>query len=198
MFDGKIYKITNLINGLVYIGQTTGSLLKRWRYHCYPNSKCIRISNAIQKYGKENFIIEQIDVADDMVHLNELEQYWIEVYDSLSPNGYNLNCGGNAASGISDETRKRLSESHKGHITSEATKQKLRESSLKYRHSKESIEKLRKNQPNKRSVMCVETGIVYETIHEAGRNTNNDYRNIHASLVGRQKTCGGCHWIYVS
>jgi predicted GIY-YIG superfamily endonuclease len=32
---GLIYKITNQINGKIYIGQTISTLSKRWREHCF-------------------------------------------------------------------------------------------------------------------------------------------------------------------
>ena len=58
-----IYKITNKINGKVYIGQTSNTLEKRWWQHCHGTHKHI-IARAISKYGAENFKIEQIDVAE--------------------------------------------------------------------------------------------------------------------------------------
>ena len=69
-----IYKVTNRINGKIYIGQTKGSLGKRWRYHCYSSSGCRCLYNAIQKYGADNFKVEQIDVACTADELNQKEQ----------------------------------------------------------------------------------------------------------------------------
>ena len=49
----------------------------------------------MRKYGLENFSIEQIDVADDLKKLGELERKYIKQYDSQNPNkGYNLTSGG--------------------------------------------------------------------------------------------------------
>ena len=48
-----IYKITNKINGLSYIGQSV-HIERRFIEHCLP-SKTSKISCAIQKYGKDNF-----------------------------------------------------------------------------------------------------------------------------------------------
>ena len=45
-------------------------------------------------------------------------------------------------------------------------------------------------------VLCKETGIVYPSIREAGRQVNIDSRNIHACCSGRYKTSGGYHWEY--
>lgn len=51
---------------------------------------------AIQKYGKNNFVIEQIDSANNLQELNEKEVYWISKLNTLSPSGYNLTIGGDS------------------------------------------------------------------------------------------------------
>ena len=70
-----VYKITNLINNKIYIGQTTRALSSRWNEHCKP---CMvsrsYISNAIQKYGSENFIIEAIERSSSQEKLDSLEK----------------------------------------------------------------------------------------------------------------------------
>lgn len=82
-----IYKITNRINGKVYIGQSI-HIKRRWQEHCRPSTKSI-ISDAIKKYGKENFSFEIIEECN-VEELNEKEAYYIESYNSLTPNGYNI------------------------------------------------------------------------------------------------------------
>lgn len=92
-----IYKITNKINGKVYIGQTTQSIEKRWKGHyskAFYEQKSTVIYNAIRKYGPENFTIEEIDGANSLSELNYLETHYIYKYESLAPNGYNLSSGG--------------------------------------------------------------------------------------------------------
>lgn len=89
-----IYKITNLINGKCYIGQTTQkSVKRRWNDH-KRNVNQTPIQLAIQKNGQENFSFEVIDNALSIEELNKKEQYWIEHYDCISPKGYNLTSGG--------------------------------------------------------------------------------------------------------
>lgn len=93
-----IYKITNLVNNKIYIGLTTSSLHLRWKRHVneshmLKNTK--PLYKAIRKYGEENFSIEQIDSADTMEKLGELERYYIKLYNSQDLNiGYNLSAGG--------------------------------------------------------------------------------------------------------
>jgi len=102
-----IYKITNKNDGKFYIGQTTKSLEQRFSSHCKICSKCTKLSRAIQKYGKENFTIEIIEICNDMESLNKREEYWIKKTKAIE-NGYNLMTGGRN-SVPSRETRDKLS-----------------------------------------------------------------------------------------
>lgn len=94
---GTIYKIENLINHKVYIGQTIMNVKDRWYRHCEINGvseseKAMPIKRAILKYGKENFSFEVIEkVPKDS--LDDREKYWIDKFDSYR-NGYNATAGG--------------------------------------------------------------------------------------------------------
>lgn len=82
-----IYKIENLINHKIYVGQSI-HIERRWIEHCSPSRKSI-ISNAIRKYGKENFsftILEECDIDE----LLEKEEFYIKKYNSIVPFGYNV------------------------------------------------------------------------------------------------------------
>jgi group I intron endonuclease len=99
------------------------------------------ITNAIIKYGKEKFTIEEIDRADNIDDLNKKEVFYIDYYKSLSPNGYNLTTGGNNKR-LSEETKRKISESNKGKKASEETIKKLSESHKGIKMSDESRKKL--------------------------------------------------------
>ena len=86
-----IYKITNTINNKIYIGQTT-NFKNRMKQHI--NGKRSVISKAIRKYGKDNFLFEIIDSVDNIDDANVLEKFYIEYYNSITPNGYNIAEGG--------------------------------------------------------------------------------------------------------
>jgi group I intron endonuclease len=111
-----IYKITNIINNKIYIGQTTTDLKTRWRDHCrFKNRQMHPIKYAIQKYSKENFKIEQIDAASSLEELNKKEEYWISFYNSTDKSfGYNLMKGGYGKGRHSEETIKKMKNSHAG------------------------------------------------------------------------------------
>lgn len=95
---GKIYKITNKLNGKIYIGQTLKSLEERFQKHCWKTTEKdkyhmnMAIKKAIRKYGKENFTIELIEeVNQELLDVREI--YWISFYDSYNK-GYNCTLGG--------------------------------------------------------------------------------------------------------
>lgn len=94
-----IYKITNNINGKIYIGKTMRSIKQRWKEHL-ANIKKEECKNrplyrAINKYGVENFSIEKIEECSDII-LSDREKYWIEYYNSFK-NGYNATQGGDSS-----------------------------------------------------------------------------------------------------
>ena len=97
-----IYKITNIQNNKVYIGQTIRPIQQRFHRHINDAMNDIlntHFARAIRKYGKDSFKIEEIDTAQTQDELNKKEQYWIKYYNSTI-DGYNetdaiSKCGGN-------------------------------------------------------------------------------------------------------
>ena len=90
-----IYKITNLINGKIYVGQSKDPT-RRWKEHKWdafnPNCKeNSAIHRAFLKYGIDNFQFTIIGWFEDY---NEKERQYIKEFNSLYPNGYNLTEGG--------------------------------------------------------------------------------------------------------
>ena len=94
-----IYKITNLINGKIYIGQSI-HINVRFRKHrsipFNPNEKDYNkdIYKDIRELGLENFSFEIIDYCSEE-DLNTKEIYYIDYFDCLEPKGYNKTKGGN-------------------------------------------------------------------------------------------------------
>lgn len=128
-----IYKITNKVNNKVYIGLTTRTVNERFEEHIEraKNSKHkYYIHNAMNKYGINNFSIEEIDSCDDINELKKKEQYWIEFYKSFDGRfGYNLTKGGDGVNGyrLSDEAKEKLRMSMRGRHHTEETRKVLSE-----------------------------------------------------------------------
>ena len=108
----EIYKITNKINGKVYIGQTIRPVEYRFNRHmndALNNILDTHFARAIRKYGvgPEIWELQIIDNAKSQEELNQKEQYWIRYYNSVEE-GYNetdaiSKCGGNTYQSKTEE-----------------------------------------------------------------------------------------------
>lgn len=161
---GVIYKITNLLNGKCYVGQTI-DLKERLRKH-KKNKKSV-LGQAIQKYGWENFSYEVLesDIPRDM--LDEREIFYIAENNCVAPNGYNLTKGGNSRKVLSDEARKKisiatraamtpevcafLSAINKGKTLSEEHKAKIGKAGIGRKHTEESKQKMSEAQKGEKN-----------------------------------------------
>ena len=123
---GVIYRIWNTANGMSYIGQTIQKPENRIHRH-FKDIACPRLSHAIHKHGGNVFQYEIIETNILHEHLNEREIYWIKHFNSVSPNGYNLTHGGNAAGTMSEEARLKISIKNKGRRHTEETRRKISE-----------------------------------------------------------------------
>lgn len=94
---GTIYKITNLVNNKVYIGQTRQNYEQRFiqhKSHARTGQSQHKLARALRKYGDDNFIIEEIEKCP-FEELNDRERYWINQYNSTNDSfGYNISIGG--------------------------------------------------------------------------------------------------------
>ena len=87
-----IYKILDLTNNQVYIGQSV-NIERRFLQHLRKNN--IAIDKAIEEKGAQNFSFEVVEQCSKEL-LNNRQQYWIQYYNSFK-NGYNANKGGTAS-----------------------------------------------------------------------------------------------------
>lgn len=119
-----IYRITNLINGKLYFGQSV-DVEKRLGEHKRNEKHNDHLTNSINKYGVENFTFE-LEIATSIPYLNRLEKLFIRKYDTTNhEKGYNKDSGGGANYVMSDETKRKISEANKGHDVSDETKRKI-------------------------------------------------------------------------
>ena len=105
-----IYCYTNLINNKQYIGQTN-NVERRKKQHKQDSfhqhqgreiSYNLPFHAAIRKYGIDNFKFEILEIIDteNWEDVNNLESKYINKYNSLAPNGYNLQAQGKANPGL--------------------------------------------------------------------------------------------------
>ena len=103
---GYIYKIENIINGKLYIGQTNKSLEERFKKHLIRAKQHVNthLYNAMNKYGYDNFQISLIEEVEQVL-LNEREIYYIALFNTRDKNyGYNMTIGGEACRNLPAES----------------------------------------------------------------------------------------------
>ncbi|MBV4427145.1 GIY-YIG nuclease family protein [Clostridium tyrobutyricum] len=141
-----IYKITNLVNNKVYIGQSTDIKQRlcthkselKGGYHANYH-----LQRAWNQYGQSNFKFEILRECEEKL-LDKMEVQWIRYYNSTNGNfGYNSDTGGHKNKHLSKEHKKKLSKSHKGKIVSNETKIKISMHSKGKKKTQEMREKLR-------------------------------------------------------
>ena len=167
-----VYRITNMLNGMQYIGVTTAPK-RRFAAHCRPaKTTKLLLKNAIQKYGKENFRME-ILLQSTQSYCYDIERKLISAYDTAKPNGYNLSEGGMGSLGLvgkmngcfgrtrekhpnfgktgyrlgvshTEETKEKMRLARLGRKHSEETKAKMAEAGRKRYQNPEEIDKIKK------------------------------------------------------
>lgn len=90
--DFVVYKITNKINGKIYVGKCRYGFKHRWTSHVRDSKiKQTPLYRAMRKYGLESFTIEAIEKYTSQKDMDEREAFWIEYLDCMNTNvGYNM------------------------------------------------------------------------------------------------------------
>lgn len=184
--QGVVYQYESP-TGKKYIGQTLYLQRKRIDKHkhdAYTNMVDTPFARAIRKYGWENIrptykVIETLE-ADDRDSLKRLltkrENYYIEHFDTMIPNGYNVMETNQMRFGKYRDKKgmyKKISKSLKGKYLNEAN-------------------------PKSRRIINYETKEVYPSISEAARQTGIKVQAIVPVLKSRSLRAGGYRWCYVN
>lgn len=106
-----VYKITNIINGKIYIGKDSNN-------DKYYYGSGVLIKKAIKKYGKKNFVKEILEICNSEADLNKKEIYWISYYKKkLKENCYNIGEGGEGSDNLKNHPdREKILENNKKRI----------------------------------------------------------------------------------
>ena len=192
-----IYLRTNTVNGKQYVGQANDFERREYDWHNLKWSYAGKlINNARNKYGTDNFKTEILKECQTQDELNQWEQYYIKELSTKYPNGYNLTDGGDGRSGyqLSDEERKKMSESlkgrkawNKGIPASEEIKRKLSEAHKGILPSNSKI--------IYQYTLDGEFVREWKSAQECGRN-GYDFSNVCSCCRGERKTHKGFIWSY--
>lgn len=120
MSYGEIYKLTSQTSNKSYIGQakkymgiydSPWGMEKRWKSHvreatCGKTDHCRLLNNAIRKYSQNDFTLTKLCDCESKKDMDEKEKHYINEYNTLVPNGYNLNKGGYCGAD-SEETKEK-------------------------------------------------------------------------------------------
>ncbi len=122
-----VYKLTNTINGKVYIGITARSEPERWSEHKKRAKEGVRNSRlyaAIRKYGPDAFSREVIATASTEEELRELERRYIQEFNTYEA-GYNSNLGGYGFLEFPEHIRIKIGQAQKGKFIPPETRKKM-------------------------------------------------------------------------
>lgn len=200
-----VYCHTNKINGKRYVGITGKSPNQRWdNGNGYKNNPMF--SRAIKKYGWDNFHHDILFVFNTQQEANLKERELIKNWKLQDSNyGYNI-CDGGYDSPITDKIKSIISLKAKDRWKNIEYKEKMKKSLSKRWDNPEFRKKMYScgsvvsfgHKPyNNLEVICLESGIIYNSIEEAGKKTGICSRSIGLACSGRYYTAGGFHWDYV-
>jgi group I intron endonuclease len=127
-YNFYIYKITNILDGKIYIGKTTDPK-RRWYHHQYYDSEFV-LKRALEKHSIENFnfeVIEQINCTNSQASKREV--FFIKHFNCKVPLGYNMTNGGEGSKGfkMKEETVEKIRKARTGKKSSLLTRIKQSE-----------------------------------------------------------------------
>jgi group I intron endonuclease len=113
-----VYVTTNLINGMKYVGEYSTNDINSYESRTYLGSGRPYFKNALKFYGRNNFYREILESFPTKQEAFNAQEKYIIQFDTLKPNGYNLNPkGGNQCKNTGPWLNKNLSEKHKENIS---------------------------------------------------------------------------------
>lgn len=188
--DYKVYIHTNLINNKKYIGVTQQNPKKRWQ-NGYGYIKNPLFYKAIKKYTWDNFKHEIIFCNLTKEQAEMFEIALIKYYKSNNPQfGYNISNGGNFIGTHSEESKRKISEAHKGEKNCFYGVRRFGKDNPMFGKYGE----LHHNYDKGIKVICIETNEVFNSFASAGRKFNTSKSSIRNVCLNLQSHTKGFHF----
>lgn len=172
--QGCIYKIENLVNGKVYIGQTVQKFNRRMKQHLSllrrGKHDNIHLQSAWNKYGESSFFFS----IEKTCYLTELDQLEVELINhyTMVTGSYNLESGGNKNKSLSLETRNKIAKATKS------------QGWIGGKH------------PQAKKVICINNEKIYDSIIEASNELGINYANLHQVLLKVNNSVRGIDGVF--
>ena len=209
-----LYKITNTVNGKVYIGKTSHhDVNTRWNEHIRDSRKprCEKrpLYDAMLKYGNDAFVIEQIEEVENDQIACQQEQYWIKYYNSYvgfeNCNGYNATLGGDSKryydyKEISDKYIELKSEKDTAKFFNcdiETVRKACRENNVRILTPAEISKLTASKKIAQLDKDTQEIIAVYDSVSDAFRALNKQKSGGIAKACRENKVCIGYRWKYI-
>ena len=180
-----VYLLTDTTNGKQYVGQTTKTLGERLTRH---RSGDLLVDRALNDHGWENVKVEILEECETYDELNRLEQEWIDVLETKSPNGYNLTDGGLGGPGhkLSKEAKQRISRKNKGRKRSESARKKMSVAATE--HMKNPDLRRRLSEANKGKKFSKERSKQLSKAKQGSKHNDTTKEKIGVSNTGKHHT----------
>lgn len=211
---GAIYMLFNERNGKAYIGQTIQPTKRRVAYTIYSALKKrnglynTMISEAIRKYGIENFSVWELSRHFSKEELDQAEIETIKKYGTNKFAGYNSESGGKNGFSMHSRSGRMMSKSRSGKgngrygkPVSTETRRKIGIANGGAKTAREYFKlhpacaiaiKIKKQ----KKVVCIETGEIFDSLKAAAAKIGTTNGSISNVCSGRKLTCKGLHFKY--
>ena len=195
-----IYKVTNTLNGKIYIGFTSNYQKRVYRHSYNSKYRKQHLYYSIRKYGLSNFIFEELYQSLDYFHCkNIMEPYFIEQYNSLIA-GYNSTKGGEGSLGYkhTELARLKLSAVDKNGIKNPFYNKVHRTVTIENNRQK-NIEILTKLKGKSIGQYSINGDLIqiHKSIRSAARSINKTHPSILNCCKGNLEYAHGYIWRYI-
>ena len=180
-----VYKVTNTVTGMGYIGITAVGVAERFKLHLRDGSlpKPKRyLHRAIAKYGPEAFVVETLREASSADELLALERDLVASHGTLAPAGYNMTSGGEELKEWCEDLRREASVAKRAWAASERGRSFLKAAAAK---SKSEESKKKRAESHRRWLLTPE-GQRQSQLRIAAMHTPEVRAKVSATMYGRK------------